>query len=152
MEPTGGLADFERLSPPICHRRSHSRRPGPAFEPLSGPRARKKSASRRPRSSQISAIMAAVKSSVAEQIRQLNDARKHVLLDPKVYSSIVQGVLPIIGPSSVLELRRWGSDFLAEAFATPSLPLRDKETLSLLVLETLRAMIENPKEIGRAHV
>ncbi|EJT73475.1 hypothetical protein GGTG_10313 [Gaeumannomyces tritici R3-111a-1] len=90
--------------------------------------------------------MAAVKSSVAEQIRQLNDARKHVLLDPKVYSSIVQGVLPIIGPSSVLELRRWGSDFLAEAFATPSLPTRDKETLSLLVLETLRAMIENPKE------
>ncbi|KAL8295454.1 hypothetical protein RB597_008709 [Gaeumannomyces tritici] len=90
--------------------------------------------------------MAAVKSSVAEQIRQLNDARKHVLLDPKVYSSIVQGVLPIIGPSSVPELRRWGSDFLAEAFATPSLPTRDKETLSLLVLETLRAMIENPKE------
>lgn len=85
-------------------------------------------------------------SPIAEQIRQLNDARKHVLLDVKVYSSIVQGILPIIGSKSAPELRRWGADFLAESFATPSLPSRDKETMSLMVLETLRAWVENPNE------
>ncbi len=90
--------------------------------------------------------MAAVKSSVGEQIRQLNDARKLVLGDVTYYPTIVQGILPIIGPSSFPELRRWGADFLAEAFATPALPSRDKEILSLLVLENLKAMVENAQE------
>ncbi len=90
--------------------------------------------------------MAAVKSSVSEQIRQLNDARKLVLGDVNYYPTIIQGILPIIGPSSLPELRRWGADFLAEAFATPALPSREKETLSLLVLESLKGMVENPDE------
>lgn len=91
-------------------------------------------------------MASATQSPIAEQIRQLNDARKHVLLDVKVYSSIVQGILPIIGSKSAPELRRWGADFLAESFATPSLQSRDKETMSLMVLETLRAWVENPSE------
>jgi len=94
--------------------------------------------------------MSSVKSSVAEQIRQLNDARKLVLGDVNYYPTIVQGILPIIGPSSLPELRRWGADFLAEAFATPALPSREKETLSLLVLENLKSMVENANE--DAHV
>ncbi|TPX16566.1 uncharacterized protein E0L32_003860 [Thyridium curvatum] len=85
-------------------------------------------------------------SSIAEQIRQLNDARKLVLGDVAYYPSIVQSILPIIGPSSHPELRRWGADFLAEAFATPALPSRDKETLSLVVLETLKGMVESASE------
>jgi len=85
-------------------------------------------------------------SPVAEHIKQLNDARKLVLGDAKYYPSVVQGLLPIIGPSSQVELRRWGAEFLAEAFATPALPARDKETLSLTVLESLKGMIERPGE------
>ena len=38
------------------------------------------------------------------------------------------------------------ADFLAEAFGTPALPMRDKETLHLMVLETLKNMVENPNE------
>ncbi len=90
--------------------------------------------------------MAAVNSSANEQIQSLNDARKLVLGDVNFYPTIVQGILPIISPSSLPELRRWGADFLAEAFATPALPSREKETLSLLVLESLKGMVENPKE------
>jgi symplekin len=91
--------------------------------------------------------MAAVKNlSVEEQLRQLNDARKLVLGDVGYYSQIVQGILPIIGPSSPTELRRWGAEFLAEAFATPALPSKDKETMSLIVLETLKGMVENHNE------
>jgi len=90
--------------------------------------------------------MANATSSVGEQIRQLNDARKLVLGDVNFYTNIVQGILPIISPSSLPPLRRWGADFLAEAFATPALPSREKETLSLLVLESLKTMVEKPDE------
>lgn len=90
--------------------------------------------------------MANTTSSIGEQIRQLNDARKLVLGDVNFYTNIVQGILPIIGPSSLPPLRRWGAEFLAEAFATPALPSREKETLSLLVLESLKIMVEKPDE------
>ena len=92
------------------------------------------------------AAMANSPSSIAEQIRQLNDARKLVLSDVNFYTNIVQGILPIIGPSSLPPLRRWGADFLAETFSTPALPSRDKETLSLLVLESLKGMVEKADE------
>ncbi|OAA57918.1 mRNA cleavage and polyadenylation specificity factor complex subunit [Niveomyces insectorum RCEF 264] len=89
---------------------------------------------------------AASTDSVQEQIRQLNDARKLVLANVSYYPTIVQGILPIINPSSLPQLRRWGADFLAEAFAAPALPSREKETLSLLVLESLKGMLENANE------
>ncbi|EFW98981.1 mRNA cleavage and polyadenylation specificity factor complex subunit [Grosmannia clavigera kw1407] len=84
--------------------------------------------------------------SVQEQIRQLNDARKLVLANVSYYPTIVQGILPILSPASLPQLRRWGAEFLAEAFAAPALPSRDKETLSLLVLESLKGMVENANE------
>lgn len=80
--------------------------------------------------------------SLPEQIRQLNDARKLVLGDVKYYPNVVKGILPIIGPSAPLELRRWGTDFLAEAFATPSLPNGEKETMQPYVLATLESLLE----------
>lgn len=86
--------------------------------------------------------------SVASQIAQLEEARKLVLGDANYYPQIIQGILPIIGPHAVVEMRRWGADFLAETFASPSLPVAEKETLSLVVLETLKAIIENPAEDG----
>lgn len=84
--------------------------------------------------------------SLADQLRQLGDARKLVLGDVSYYPNIVQGVLPIIGSSAAVELQRWGADFLAEAFATPALPLREKESLCLLVLETVKAKLEAPSQ------
>ena len=90
--------------------------------------------------------MAATTTTVDEQIKQLNDARKLVLQDANFYPRIIQGILPIIGPSARVEFRRWGADFLAETFASPNVPTQQKETLSLVVLETLKAMIENPQE------
>ena len=90
--------------------------------------------------------MAGTATSVDEQLNQLGDARKLVLGDAAYYPQIVQGILPIIGPEARVELRRWGADFLAETFASPTLPLQQKETLCLIVLDTLKSMIENPAE------
>ncbi|KAI0025375.1 hypothetical protein F4780DRAFT_768252 [Xylariomycetidae sp. FL0641] len=84
--------------------------------------------------------------SVADQIRQLEDARKLVLTDVNYYAQVIQATLPIFGPSSQLEFRRWGADFIAEAFATPAVPIGQKETLSLLVLETLKLLVEDPNQ------
>lgn len=83
---------------------------------------------------------------VEQQIAQLNDARKLVLSDANYYTQIIQGILPIIGPSARVELRRWGADFLAETFASPTIPPPQKETLSLNILDTIKTMIENPQE------
>ena len=83
---------------------------------------------------------------VQQSIKQLNDARKLVLGDANYYPQIIQGILPIIGPTARVELRRWGADFFAETFATPAVPAQQKETLCLIVMETLKTMIENPNE------
>lgn len=84
--------------------------------------------------------------SVPEQIRQLNDARKLVLGDVKYYPSVVKGILPIIGPAAPIELRRWGTEFLAETFATPALPNGEKETMQPYVLTTLESLADNERE------
>jgi symplekin len=83
---------------------------------------------------------------VPEQIKQLNDARKLVLGDVKYYPSVVKGILPIIGPSAPIEVRRWGADFLAEAFATPTLPNGEKETMQPYVLPTLESIVTNERD------
>ena len=81
-----------------------------------------------------------------EQLTRLEAARKLVLSDPTCYSPIVEGILPIIGANARLELRRWGADFLAEAFASPVLAVNQKQSLALVVLDTLKAMLEIPGE------
>ncbi|EXJ56822.1 hypothetical protein A1O7_07166 [Cladophialophora yegresii CBS 114405] len=90
--------------------------------------------------------MAGVAASAAAMIPQLEAARKLALGDPQVYNQVLPGILPIIGPSGHVEVRRWGAEFLAEAFASPSLPNTQKEQLSSDVLPTLRAMLETPGE------
>jgi symplekin len=84
--------------------------------------------------------------SVEEQIKQLGDARKLVLNDSNYYPTIIQAFLPIIAPPARVELRRWGADFLAETFASPTIAPQEKENLSLIVLETLKSMIEDPNQ------
>ncbi|KAI1077081.1 hypothetical protein F5B20DRAFT_572410 [Whalleya microplaca] len=90
--------------------------------------------------------MATPQLSVTDQIRQLEGARKLVLSDVTYYPQVIQATLPIIGPSSQVEFRRWGADFLAEAFATPAVAPSQKETLALLVLETLKLLVEDPSQ------
>ncbi|KAI9788445.1 MAG: hypothetical protein M1816_006881 [Peltula sp. TS41687] len=82
--------------------------------------------------------------SVAEQLARLEEARKLVLGDAAYYGQIVQGILPIIGAQARVEVRRWGTDFLAEAFASPNLGVSPKQSLSLVVLDTLKDMLANP--------
>ncbi|KAG5982589.1 hypothetical protein E4U55_001695 [Claviceps digitariae] len=84
--------------------------------------------------------------SVSDQIRQLNDARKLVLGDVNYYQSVVRGLLPIIGPNAPVELRRWGAEFLAEAFSTPALPNGEKETMQLYVLATVESLLNERED------
>lgn len=90
--------------------------------------------------------MAAPTLSVSDQLTQLDAARNLVLGDGNYYPQIIQGILPIIGPTARVELRRWGADFLAETFSNPTVSSSQKETLSLIVLENLKSMIENVNE------
>ena len=90
--------------------------------------------------------MAGVTASAAEMIPQLEAARKLALGDPQVYNQVLPGILPIVGPGAHVEVRRWGAEFLAEAFASPSLPSSQKEQLSSDVLPTLWAMLDTPGE------
>ncbi|KAG4435077.1 hypothetical protein IFR05_009436 [Cadophora sp. M221] len=87
-----------------------------------------------------------MESPVDDQINQLENARKLVLTDVVHYPQVVQGILPIGAPGARVELRRWVSEFLAETFASPAVSPQQKETMSLIVLETLKTMIENPQE------
>ena len=82
--------------------------------------------------------------SVHDQLTQLEKARQIVLGNSTLYSQIVQGILPIVGANSRVELRRWGADFLAETFASPLLGTQQKEDLSIVVLQTLRELLELP--------
>lgn len=82
---------------------------------------------------------------VNDQIAQLNAARNLVLGDAAFYPQIVNGILPIVGASTRLELRRWGSNFLAETFASPVLPVEQKEQLAPNVLPTIREILALPE-------
>ncbi|OCK96924.1 uncharacterized protein K441DRAFT_656220 [Cenococcum geophilum 1.58] len=86
----------------------------------------------------------------SETLSQLESARALALSDAAYYNQIVPGVLPIIGAgaNATLELRRWGADFLAETFASPTLGSEDKQRLSLQVLETLRENLETVDDTG----
>ncbi len=86
--------------------------------------------------------MAATESSVQDHLSKLDVARKLVLDDSALYPQIVERILPHIGVHARLELRRWGMDFLAEMFASPQLAAMHKQSLSLMVLETLQAVVE----------
>ena len=80
------------------------------------------------------------------EIVQLNAARQIVLRDATLYPQIVEGILPIIGANARLELRRWGAEFLAETFAAPAVPSQTKESMAVLVLQTLKDLLEVPGE------
>jgi symplekin len=90
--------------------------------------------------------MAQAGSSSAEILPQLEAARKLVLGDAHFYSQIVPGILPIVGPTAAVEVRRWGAEFLAETFATPALADPQKEEICLDVVAFVRTILDNPAE------
>ncbi|KAJ5702871.1 hypothetical protein N7488_010419 [Penicillium malachiteum] len=82
---------------------------------------------------------------VANQVVQLNAARKLVLGDAAFYPQIISGILPIVGPHARLELRRWGADFLAETFSSPMLPPAQKQQLAPNVLQSIQETLLLPE-------
>ncbi|EWC45969.1 hypothetical protein DRE_04762 [Drechslerella stenobrocha 248] len=79
---------------------------------------------------------------VKDKIAQLNQARSLVLQDSQFYPDILKGILPVIvAPSSVIELRRWGSEFLAETFSSPLLAAQKKQELALTCLGPLITLL-----------
>ncbi|KAJ5082043.1 hypothetical protein N7532_011086 [Penicillium argentinense] len=83
--------------------------------------------------------------SPAVQLGQLNAARNLVLSDAALYPDVVNGILPIIGPKSRIELRRWGADFMAETFASPVLSTALKEQFAPNVLQTVQEILALPE-------
>ncbi|KAI4211253.1 MAG: hypothetical protein LQ351_005937 [Letrouitia transgressa] len=81
-----------------------------------------------------------------KQLDQLEAARHLVLADSALYSQIVQGILPIVGAHAHLEFRRWGAEFLAETFASPLLAPQQKESLSVVVLQTVKELLEQAEQ------
>lgn len=90
--------------------------------------------------------MAQQTKSLRDQVSQLEAARNLVLGDAAFYPQIVNGILPIIGATAQLELRRWGAEFLAETFASPALAAAQKEQLAGPVVQTLKEILELPEE------
>lgn len=84
--------------------------------------------------------------SVPDQLTQLEAARQIVLSDAALYPQIVQGILPIVGADARLELRRWGAEFLAETFASPTFASYQKENSAVGALQTLKDLLEKPGE------
>lgn len=78
-------------------------------------------------------------------VQQLDSARSLALGDGRYYPTIIPGIIPIIGPNAdnlALDIQRWGAEFLAEAFASPSWPSDAKETIAPSVLPTLKKYLE----------
>ncbi|WPG97530.1 mrna cleavage and polyadenylation specificity factor complex subunit pta1 [Acrodontium crateriforme] len=86
--------------------------------------------------------------SPAQVIEQLNSAREIVLKDAAIYPQVVPGVLPVIGESAHVELRRWGAAFLAETFASPVVRAEEKQSMALGVLDTLRQYLMREDKMG----
>ena len=82
---------------------------------------------------------------VAKQLEQLDAARKLALGDVAFYPQITTGILQILGAHARLELRRWGADFLAEAFSSPVFPAAQKEQLAPGVLQTIQETLLLPE-------
>lgn len=86
--------------------------------------------------------MAEVETAIKDKIAQLNLARSLVLQDPTHYPDILKGILPIIvASSSVIELRRWGAEFLAETFSSPLINAQKKQELALVCLDPLATLL-----------
>lgn len=84
---------------------------------------------------------------VSDMLPKLEQVRQACLADSSQYVQVVPGIVPILQGAQAVDVRRWGADFIAEAFATPALQGHQKEQLiSDTVMSLLRGMLENPNE------
>lgn len=91
--------------------------------------------------------MSAPGQSAGDMLSKLEQVRQACLADSSQYIQVVPGIVPILQTAQAVEVRRWGADFMAEAFATPALPGPQKEQLiSDTVMALLRGMLETPNE------
>ena len=80
----------------------------------------------------------------ARTIAQLEAARQVVLSDAAHYAAVIPRIGPIIGQNALPEVRTWGASFLAESFASPILPIQQKETLGVQTLPLMHELLEAP--------
>lgn len=81
-----------------------------------------------------------------EQVVELSRYREYALRDANQYPNIIAFVVSRAGPASAPELRKWGADFLAEAFASPMLPPDRKQFLALKLLTTFKAYLDDSNQ------
>jgi len=91
--------------------------------------------------------MAAPAQPASDMLPKLEQVRQACLADSSQYIQVVPGIVPILQGAQAVDVRRWGADFIAEAFASPALPGHQKEQLiSDTVMALLRGMLETPNE------
>lgn len=86
-------------------------------------------------------MAAAQQPSLDNQLQHLKDARRIVLKQPDYWAQVLTTTLPLIS-SPIIEVRRWGAEFLAESFATPMIEAAAKLELALACLDTLLQLSE----------
>jgi symplekin len=87
--------------------------------------------------------------SLHDQLRNLDQARLLVLKDPVYWPQIFRGILPVVAIPTI-ELRRWGSRFLAETFSSPVLNPEVKQELAKESLDTLLILVmEKDVEVAK---
>lgn len=82
--------------------------------------------------------------SAGNTFSQLQKLRYETLKDAHHYKSVVPAILGVIAPGNPLEIQRYGADFLAETFASPQLPVEEKEDIALKALDLLRQYLDVP--------
>lgn len=78
----------------------------------------------------------------------LKSARDILLRDHTLYPQVVPGIIQVIAPAAHLELRRWGSEFLAETFASQVVTRDEKQQMSMVVLDTLKGYLGRKESMG----
>ncbi|CAK4032037.1 mRNA cleavage and polyadenylation specificity factor complex subunit pta1 [Lecanosticta acicola] len=86
--------------------------------------------------------------SPTETLKSLNSARDIVLKDHTLYTQVVPGIIQVISPAAVLELRRWGADFLAETFASQAVTAEEKQSMAAGVLDTVKGYLSRKEVLG----
>ena len=86
--------------------------------------------------------------SASDMLPKLEQVRQACLADASQYISVVPGVVPILqNAAGQVDVRRWGADFVAEAFATPALHGHQKEQMITdTVMALICSMLETPNE------